>query len=165
MIEALLEIPEIAEVIHSGEFEFSRDFDLFRFDERYRAGVLGSMRTLADYLNLPYIVDFFESNMDRENWKKKITSEQLEIYHNNALRVGNVNKVSQELQYLERLYLDKGDKQFFRLVHDVRSFERSFSAGVYDTLSPDRKIDLAYLFKERVVDVLRHLEKSGSESD
>ena len=157
-LSELLELPEIVRVVPSGEFDFSRDYVLDKFDFSNRDMVFRAFEAMADYLDAPYIVDIFESHEDRRVLIGRLSQKYLEIYENNALRAGRANMVCLSAQILTKVYLDTDDKTFFDLLSNVLSFRESFSPSKYDSLRPDEKLSLAYSFKEKVHGIFKHLE-------
>jgi len=113
---------------------------------------------MADYLDLPYILDVFESHDDRRKLMDRLAPGHLEIYENNALRAGRANAVCLSVELLHGLYLDKEDTSFFELTENIRGFGQSFSPHKYDLLRADEKFVLAHSLKERIHSLFRYLE-------
>ncbi len=160
-LSELLELPEIVEVVPSGEFEFSREYALDKFDFTRQEIVLTAFESMANYLDAPYIIDIFKSHEDRRKLRDRLSSRHLEAYENNALKSGRANAVCLSAEILARTYLNSEDKSFFDLLNNVKSFRESFSSSAYDLLRPDEKVTLAFSLKERIHEVFRYLEESG----
>ena len=149
--------PEIR-VKHSEEFSFSdADYSEF-FDADKISSVERSFSNIKRYLGLPYVVDAFENHEVRRAFRKGLDPEILEVYGNNALKVGRVNTVELSLQILSRLYVDKSDSGFFDKVQEIRTYIDKFIRVDYDSLTPDLKIGRAFRLKERVASLLNYLE-------
>lgn len=56
------------------------------------------IEAIDHYLNLPIVVDSFETHQERRKWRHTLTDEQRDMYEHNALRGNHINAVMPRIE-------------------------------------------------------------------
>lgn len=150
----LADDPNICVIYRQEPPQFNVRTDLWLPQNRISGNV--GVRVIRDFLQSPLIVDRFDNDTDRRNWKYGLSPELEHVYRSTSLRLGNLSGVDIGFMLIYDAYPDKSDKDLFRLLFDIPSEVRS-RFGFYTSLSNSEKLDYVSGYSRAGLDVLEFL--------